>query len=90
MNASRIIRAKRDGRELEDREIEFFVRGFVSEEIAPYQVTAFLMAVFFRGMTPRGNRHPHPGDGGERRDLFLPRSARASRWTSIPPEAWGI
>ena len=53
MNASRIIRAKRDGRELDDREIEFFVRGFVAEEIAPYQVTAFLMAVFFRGMSPR-------------------------------------
>ncbi len=53
MNAARIIRAKRDGRELDDREIEFFVRGFLSEDIAPYQVTAFLMAVFFRGMSPR-------------------------------------
>jgi pyrimidine-nucleoside phosphorylase len=53
VNASRIIRAKRDGRELADGEIEFFVRGFLAEDIAPYQMTAFLMAVFFRGMSPR-------------------------------------
>ncbi len=52
MNARDVIRAKRDGRELTGSEIEFFVRGFVAEEIAPYQMSAFLMAVFLRGMTP--------------------------------------
>ncbi len=53
MNARDVIRAKRDGRELRDEEIEAFLRAFVNEEVAPYQMTAFLMAVFFRGMSAR-------------------------------------
>lgn len=51
MRAVDIIRAKRDGAELDAATIEAFVRGATAGEIPDYQVTAFLMAVFFRGMT---------------------------------------
>lgn len=46
-----IIRKKRDGKELNADEIRFFINGFVSGEIPDYQVSAFLMAICFRGMT---------------------------------------
>jgi pyrimidine-nucleoside phosphorylase len=50
MRAVDIIRKKRDGGALSSREIEFFVNGASAGEIPPYQATAWLMAVFFRGM----------------------------------------
>lgn len=52
MRPAEIIRAKRDGRELDRAGLEAFVRGFVAGEVAPYQMSAFLMAVYLRGMTP--------------------------------------
>src|SRR5215813_3418291 len=51
MRPQDIIRKKRDGGELSREEIEFFVRGVTSGEIADYQSTALLMAVFLKGMT---------------------------------------
>ncbi|MFN3742713.1 MAG: pyrimidine-nucleoside phosphorylase [Anaerolineales bacterium] len=53
MRAVDIIIKKRDGHELTTEEIEFFVRGFTHGEIPEYQVAAWAMAVFLRGMTPR-------------------------------------
>ena len=50
MRAQEIIATKRDGRELTTNEIEAFVRGYVSGEIADYQAAAFLMAVYLCGM----------------------------------------
>jgi pyrimidine-nucleoside phosphorylase len=47
-----IIAKKRDGGELSREEIEFMIRGATSGEIPDYQMTALLMAVYFRGMTP--------------------------------------
>jgi pyrimidine-nucleoside phosphorylase len=46
-----IIRRKRDGAELSPEEIAFFVSGVTRGEIADYQSTALLMAIFLRGMT---------------------------------------
>lgn len=46
-----IIRAKRDGQELPDAAIEWFVRGLTDGSIGDDQVAAFAMAVFFRGMS---------------------------------------
>lgn len=46
-----IIAKKRDGGELSKQEIEFFVNGYVNGEIADYQASALLMAIYFRGMT---------------------------------------
>lgn len=53
-----IIRKKRDGEELTPAEISFFVRGTLPDgEWAPYQLSAFLMAVFLRGMTDDETAH---------------------------------
>jgi len=48
-----IIQKKRDGLELTDAEIEFAVEGYVRGGVPDYQMSALLMAVYFRGMTPR-------------------------------------
>src|SRR5450432_4112178 len=48
-----LIQRKRDGEELAPEEIEFLVNGYTSGEIPDYQMSAFLMAVFFSGMSDR-------------------------------------
>ena len=46
-----VIQKKRDGHELSAEEIRGFISGMQTGEVADYQATAFLMAVYFRGMT---------------------------------------
>ena len=48
-----LIQRKRDGEELAPEEIEFLVDGYTSGDIPDYQMSAFLMAVYFSGMTDR-------------------------------------
>src|SRR5579871_3452487 len=48
-----LIQRKRDGEELAPEEIEFLIEGYTKGEIPDYQMSAFLMAVFFQGMTDR-------------------------------------
>lgn len=48
-----IIKKKRDGFELSEEEIRFVVQGYTRGEIPDYQMAAFLMAVYFRGMNER-------------------------------------
>lgn len=50
-NPALIIAAKRDGRELSDEQIKQFIGGVSRGEIPDYQATAFLMAVYFQGMS---------------------------------------
>ncbi len=45
-----LIRKKRDGLALERNEIEFLVNGYTRDAIPDYQISAWLMAVFLRGM----------------------------------------
>lgn len=51
MKMHEIIAKKRSGRELSEDEIDFFVKGVADGSIPDYQISAFLMAVWFRGMT---------------------------------------
>ena len=53
MNTYEIIKKKRDGFQLTTDEIEFLIHGLITGEISDYQISAFLMAVYFRGMSPR-------------------------------------
>lgn len=48
-----IIAKKRDGYELSDEEIGFFVRELTIGNIKDYQATALLMAIYIRGMSDR-------------------------------------
>lgn len=45
-----IIATKRDGKTLTKDQMSYFIDGLVSGEIPDYQVSAFLMATFLRGM----------------------------------------
>ena len=51
MRAVDIIEKKRDGKQLTRDEIHFIIQGYTTGEIADYQVSALLMAIFLRGMT---------------------------------------
>jgi len=53
MRAVDLLIKKRDGGELTEEEIQFFIRGYVRGEIPDYQVAAWLMAVYLRGMSDR-------------------------------------
>jgi pyrimidine-nucleoside phosphorylase len=51
MRMTDLILKKRSGGSLTEEEIRFLISGYVSEEIPAYQVSAWLMSVFFQGMT---------------------------------------
>jgi pyrimidine-nucleoside phosphorylase len=46
-----LIARKRDGQPLTDAQIERLVRAYTEGDLADYQMSAWLMAVFFRGMS---------------------------------------
>ncbi len=48
-----IIARKRDGEELTTEEIEWYIRGVAADAFPDYQVAAWLMAVYLRGMSRR-------------------------------------
>jgi pyrimidine-nucleoside phosphorylase len=51
MTPARIVRRKRDGEALAPAEIRAFFEEYAAGRVEEYQMSAFLMAVFFRGMT---------------------------------------
>lgn len=51
MNIVDLITKKRDGGEHSGDELRFLIRGVVEGEIPDYQLAAWAMAVYFRGMT---------------------------------------
>ncbi|MDM4765520.1 thymidine phosphorylase [Pelomonas sp. SE-A7] len=75
MLAQEIIRAKRDGRALDEAQIQNFVRGLVDGSWSEGQVAALGMAVFLRGM-------------GRDEAVLLTRammnSGRVMRWPDMP------
>ncbi|OAK75658.1 thymidine phosphorylase [Lederbergia galactosidilytica] len=48
-----ILAKKRDGKVLSDEEIRFLVEGYTAGSIPDYQMSAFLMTVYFQGMTAK-------------------------------------
>ncbi|HET6643796.1 MAG TPA: thymidine phosphorylase [Gaiellaceae bacterium] len=48
-----LIQRKRDGGELSDEELSELILGYARGEIPDYQLAAFCMAVYFRGLSPR-------------------------------------
>ena len=53
MTPYELIKKKRDGLALSKKEIGFLIDGFVNGQIPDYQMAAFLMAVYFKGMSDR-------------------------------------
>jgi len=66
-----IIAKKRDGGELTTEEIRFLVEGYTEGSIPDYQMSAWAMAVLFRGMTARetGDLTLAMAGSGEQLDL---------------------
>ncbi len=50
MNPVELIIKKRDGKELSKAEMKYFVNSYIKGEIPDYQMSAMLMAIFFKGM----------------------------------------
>ncbi|MEO0114559.1 MAG: thymidine phosphorylase [candidate division WOR-3 bacterium] len=51
MNVYEIIKKKRDGKSLSWEEINFLIEGYTNNKIPDYQFSAFLMAIYFQGMS---------------------------------------
>ncbi|KPJ72488.1 hypothetical protein AMJ52_06105 [candidate division TA06 bacterium DG_78] len=49
-NSIEIIRKKRDGYKLTQKEIQFLISEYTKNKLSDYQFAAFLMAVYFQGM----------------------------------------
>jgi pyrimidine-nucleoside phosphorylase len=75
MNPVELIRKKRSGDVLTRDEIQAFIGGYVRGDVPDYQMSAFLMAVYFRGMTA--------GETATFADVML-RSGRSIDLSSIP------
>ena len=53
ISAVEVIAAKRDGADLSDDQIRWFLDAYTRGGVADEQASALLMAIFFRGLTPR-------------------------------------
>lgn len=51
MDIINIIAKKRDGLELTEEEIEYFISKYTASEITDYQASALIMAIYINGMT---------------------------------------
>lgn len=71
MTPYEIIAKKRDGLTLTEDEINFMVSGFTSSEIPSYQMSAFLMAIYLKGLDKKETLYLTKGmiNSGEVMDL---------------------
>ena len=53
MQAVELIRKKRDGKALTTEEIDWFIAGYMRDHIPDYQMSAWLMAIYWRSMDAR-------------------------------------
>ncbi|MEN3007510.1 thymidine phosphorylase [Pseudothermotoga sp.] len=79
-----IIRKKRDGMELKREEIYFVVQKYTAGEIPDYQMSAFLMAVYFQGMNERETYDLTVAmlESGERLDLSSLKGVKLDKHSS--------
>jgi len=66
-----LIEKKRNGGELTEQELRFLIQGYTEGSIPDYQMSAFAMAVYFRGMSSEEMAHLTMAmvDSGETVDL---------------------
>ncbi|MEM6529299.1 MAG: thymidine phosphorylase [Chloroflexota bacterium] len=71
MRAVDIIAAKRDGQQLTEEQINQFIAAYTHGQLPDYQASAFLMAVYLKGMTREETLHLTMAlvDSGDRIDL---------------------
>ena len=48
-----LIEKKKHGLELNEEEIHDIIQGYVADKIPDYQMSAFMMAIYFQGMTEK-------------------------------------
>src|SRR3989441_2659469 len=77
MDAVELIRKKRDGHTLSTQEINWFIAEYIREQIPDYQMSAWLMAVYWRGMDTRETSDltlamAHSGEELHVRDVISP------------------
>jgi pyrimidine-nucleoside phosphorylase len=56
IRSTELIQRKRDGEELSPEEVRDFVLAFARDEVPDYQMAAFCMAVYFRGLSAAETR----------------------------------
>ena len=71
MRAVDIIIKKRDGKELSNEEIKYFIENYAKGNIPDYQASAWAMAVYFQGMTAQETTNLTLAivNSGEKQDL---------------------
>ena len=76
-----IIMKKRNGEELSKEEINFFIDGYTKGEIPDYQVSALMMAIYFRKMTEAETLAltMAMADSGEKLDLSAIRGVKVDK-----------
>ena len=77
MQAVELIRKKRDGQTLSTQEINWFIAEYMREHIPDYQMSSWLMAVYWRGMDARETSDltlamAHSGEELHVRDVISP------------------
>lgn len=76
-----IIEKKRNGRTLTKEEISFFIKGYTTSKIPDYQMSALLMAIYFKGMSAEEQADLTLAmvDSGERIDLSLIKGVKVDK-----------
>lgn len=73
MNIQEIIAKKRDKKELDKMEIDYFIREYTNSKIPDYQASALIMAICINGMTKREviDLTMEMAESGEKLDLSV-------------------
>ena len=86
MHPAELIQRKRDGEELSAEELRELILGYARGDVPDYQLAAFCMAVYFRGLTSEETFALTDAmiASGETLDLGKARSAAGSSTSTRP------